>query len=121
VPGFFEVRRIEYAEALNVLADNQGADDVLVLVSEQGSPVDSIVAEFRGELGPLNVRDRTRGELTRAEGEPTTWVGTATFRVACGTVEVAAEQVQSVGVLAEQALVFELHGVTLEVRGLRIE
>jgi hypothetical protein len=48
-------------------------------------------------------------------------VGTATFGVACGTVEIAAEQVQSVGVFAEQALVFELHGVTLEVRGLRIE
>jgi hypothetical protein len=48
-------------------------------------------------------------------------VGTATFHVACGTVEFAAEQVQSVGVLAEQALVFGLHGVTLEVRELRIE
>lgn len=36
-------------------------------------------------------------------------------------IEIAAEQVQSVGVFPERALVFELHGVTLELRGLRIE
>ncbi len=112
-----EPRPISFGDALGVLIANEGVGDVLVLVSEQDAPVSSVVASFTGTLGPLEMRDRPLMD----DEESSNPAGAATFTVAGATVEIVAQHLKSVGVVLEGWLLFELQGVTLEVRGLRID